>query len=120
MTVAFRGEAGSIKHTATAARSSGDVIDLTDRIGIAMADIASGAEGTVATQGVFKLAKDDTVFAEGADVDWDLSALKCSELGEGVAGDILHIGKCVKAAATGKSYVLVEINVPITAETVSA
>ncbi|MFA5057998.1 MAG: DUF2190 family protein [Opitutaceae bacterium] len=96
--------------------TSGSLINLTDRVGVAGADIANGAVGTVHTKGVFKLAKDTTVFAAGADVDWDTSESKASDVGDGVAGDLLHIGKAVKAAATGDAYVEVEINVPITME----
>jgi predicted RecA/RadA family phage recombinase len=97
--------------------SADDVVWLGDRVGIVLADILNGATGAVATAGTFRLPKDATTFAAGDDVDWDDSESKCSDLaGAPASADIEHIGKCVKAAATGASYVDVEINVPITAQ----
>ena len=100
--------------------SAGGVVNLTDRIGIAAVDIANGATGTVYTKGVYKLLKKAaTAFVAGADVDWDVSESQCDELGVGVAGDILHIGKCVKAPATSATYMEVEINIPVTCTVVA-
>ena len=96
--------------------AAGDVVNLGDRIGVAAQDIAAGATGTVHTKGVFRIVKDTTTFAAGDDVDYDVSAGKASDVGVGAAGDLMHIGKCAKAAATGVSYVDVEINVPVTME----
>jgi len=116
----LRQEAGSLIYANSSGStiSAGDVIDLTDRVGVVAQDIADGESGTVFTAGVFRLPKDTTTFAQGGDVDWDDSESKCSDVGNGDSGDILHIGKCHKAAATGDSYVDVEINAGVTAELV--
>jgi len=98
---------------------AGQPVDLTDRVGVALVDIANGAVGTVQCSGVFRLAKKSgTSFAQGADVDWDVSEEQCDELGEGESGDFLHIGKCMLAVTT-EDYLHVEINVAITMTTVA-
>ena len=98
----------------------GAPVDLTDRVGIAAVALANGATGTVYTKGVFKLAKNpNTDFVAGADVDWDSSESRCDELGDGESGDLLNIGKAMKATAASAAYVDVEINVPVTMSTVA-
>ena len=46
--------------------TAGTVVSLTNRIGIAAGDIAAGAVGALAVQGVFEAAKDTSNIALGA------------------------------------------------------
>ena len=120
MTQALRQETGQVTYAngTGSAVVAGQPIDLTDRVGIAAGAIADGASGIAFTKGIFRLAKNaSTSFAQGADVDWDLSAEQCDELGVGETGDLLHIGKCVTAVTT-ESYIDVDINIPVTMTTV--
>lgn len=122
MTIRFRRDSGTVTWTNSTGASiaSGTPVNVVDRVGITAETIANGASGTVYVSGVFRLNKlSTTAFAEGADVDWDNTNNRADELGVGASGDFLHIGKCVAAADNTKSYVDVEINVPITMEVVA-
>ncbi len=64
-----------IDHTPGSAVSSGDVVELGNTIGVALTDIAAGATGAVAVEGVFTLPKvSAAVFAQGEKLIWDTSA----------------------------------------------
>lgn len=91
--------------------SSGDVIDLGKRVGIAFGDCADGADVTVGIAGVYNLAKDASVIAQEVEVYWSVSGSQVTT--SPVAGDP-RLGIAVKAAATGDSYVDVQINAPRT------
>lgn len=104
--------AGVIPWTnAGSAVSSGDVIDLGHRAGIALVDIANGATGSVAVAGVWYLAKDSSTFAQEAECYWSVSG---SQLTSTQAAGDPRFGIVVKAAATGDSYCDAEINAPRT------
>ena len=96
--------------------SAGDVVDLGHRVGIALVDIANGSTGSVATTGVYRLAKDSSTFAQEAEAYWSVSGSQLT--GTQAAGDP-RAGIIVKAAATGDSYADVEINAPRTVGDVS-
>jgi predicted RecA/RadA family phage recombinase len=68
-------EGDVLDHIAAAAIGSGDVVLMGKRIGVAVADIASGATGSVAVEGVFNLPKVVTQApAQGALLYWDAAA----------------------------------------------
>ena len=69
-------EGGVIQYTnGGSALSSGDPIVIGELIGVCLVDIANGATGSVAIEGVFNLAKvDAAVIAQGESVIWDASA----------------------------------------------
>lgn len=92
--------------------SSGDPIDLGARLGIALVDIADGATGSVAVEGVYMLAKEAALaITQEAEVYWDVSESKISTTqGNGDP----RAGIAVKAAAANDSYVHVHINAPRT------
>jgi len=65
-------EGDVLNHIAAAAIASGDVVPLVSRIGVAVADIAIGASGPVAVEGVFALPKVVTQApAQGTLLYWD-------------------------------------------------
>jgi len=92
--------------------SAGDVVNMYNRIGIAIVDIADGDSGAVMVRHVFELAKDTSVIAMGDEVYWDVSESKISTT-QGSSDP--RAGVAVEAAATGASYVDVDINIPRTA-----
>lgn len=62
----------TLLYTAGANISSGQVVNLTTMIGIAVTDIANGASGAVELEGVFELTKKSgDTFAVGTKVYWD-------------------------------------------------
>jgi hypothetical protein len=73
--------------------------------------IANAAVGAVAVAGIYKLAKDTSTIAQGDEVYWSESGSKITT--SPAAGDP-RAGIAVLAAATGASYVDVEINAPRT------
>jgi predicted RecA/RadA family phage recombinase len=55
--------------------SSGDVVEMSGTLGVALTDIANGDTGAVAIEGVFTLPKvSAAVFAVGEKLIWDTSA----------------------------------------------
>jgi len=91
--------------------SSGDVVDLDHRAGIALVDINNGATGSVAVAGCYTVAKDTSDISQGDEVFWDVSGSQATTTQD--AGDP-RLGIAVVAAGTSASYVDVELNAPRT------
>ena len=96
--------------------SSGDVIDLVHRAGVALVDIDNGSSGSVAVAGIYYLAKDSSTIGQTDEVYWSVSGSQATT--SPAAGDP-RLGIAARAAATGDSYVHVEINAPRTVGDVS-
>ena len=94
----------------------GDPINLGKRMGIPLVAIANGAVGAVAVGGTFTLDKDASVIAQEAEVYWSDAN---SQVTTSPAASDPRIGIAILAAATGDSYVDVEINAPRTVGDVS-
>ena len=88
--------------------SSGDVVDLGSRIGIALVDIAAAAIGSVAIWGIYTLPKDASTITQ-QEVYYSVSG---EEISTTQAASDPRAGIAVKASATGDSYVDVQINAP--------
>jgi len=73
---------------------------------VAAGDAISGAAVEGATEGVYDLAKDSSVFAQGARVYWDNSAKACTS----TVGSNVVVGVAVVAALTGNASVRVRLN----------
>lgn len=107
MATNFVQEGVTIDYTASSAISSGDVVVMGSLIGIALADIANGATGSVMLSGVFDVPKvDAAVIAVGEEVLFDSSASKFDDAAATPAtGD--HAGSIValeaKGATTGET-----------------
>lgn len=73
MTTKFKARGIVMDWLATAAIASGQVIPMaSNKIGVALADIANGSTGSVQVAGVFELKKATaSVFAQGTPVYWD-------------------------------------------------
>lgn len=64
-----------IDHVAAANITSGQVVKIGNILGVALADIANGATGSVAIRGVFEVPKaSGAVIAQGESLTWDVSA----------------------------------------------
>ena len=96
-----------IDYTAGANITSGQVVVMGVRVGVALAAIANGASGSVAVSGVFALAKLSTdVVAQGALLYWDSGN---SRLTTTSAGNTLA-GYATAAAGNGVTTVNIKIN----------
>ena len=96
-----------IDYVAGSAISSGQVLLVGVRVGVALADIANGATGAVAMEGVFTIAKLSTdVVAQGAALYWDNTN---SRLTTTASGNTLA-GYAFKAAGNGVTTVDISIN----------
>ena len=65
MATNFRQEGKRIAYTATAAKTSGQVVVIGEAIGVCLANIAKDAIGSVALEGVWNLPKANEVLAQG-------------------------------------------------------
>lgn len=94
-------------YTAATAIASGDVVKIGARIGVALADIASGATGPVQVSGVFEIAKLTTdVVAQGDLLYWDDTnkRLTTTSVGNTLAG------YAFSAAGNGAATVNIKLN----------
>jgi len=79
----------------SAAISSGELVDLGDRYGVALTDIASNKTGTVQINGVWSFARGDTnAIAAGAAVYYNSATAV-----DGTATADEYVGQCTEAAA---------------------
>ncbi len=79
-----------IQYTAGADITAGSVVKMGGTLGVALTDIANGATGSVAIQGVFELPKvSGAVIAQGESLVWDVSAGKFDDnLATPATGDV--------------------------------
>lgn len=82
-------------------KTAGSAVAIGQQIGVLLVDIANGASGSVAMEGVFALPKvDAAVIAQGESVIWDASAGKFDDnLATPATGDVS--GCCVAMEAKG-------------------
>lgn len=75
MTTTYKQEGKVIQYTAGADIAAGKVLKIGNILGVALADIANGATGPVAIEGVFAAPKvAAAVIAQGESLTWDVSA----------------------------------------------
>lgn len=97
----------SVSHTAGSDISSGDVVELGNRIAIAMVDISTGKQGELALEGVFELPADNaTAFSQGDDLYHD-----GTELTKTAAGNV-YAGECHEAKAETATTARVKLSPP--------
>lgn len=92
---------------------SGDLVDLTNLVGVAQGDIDNGDSGILHVKGVFSLPKDDNLaISQGERVYWDTS----NEEVDKTAEDQTYVGIAWAAAAQTATTVDVAINFPTKVE----
>jgi predicted RecA/RadA family phage recombinase len=92
--------------TAPYAVSSGGGALVGALFGVAVTDVANGAEGEFSIEGVYTLPKATGALTQGAKVYWDNSAKKVTA----TATDNTLIGCALKAAASGDATAVVRLN----------
>ncbi len=96
-----------LDHTAAADIVSGEVVVMGVRVGVALADIATGDTGAVQVDGVFEVAKTSAnTPAQGAALYWNSTA---DEATTTASGNTL-MGYAVEAAGAGVLTVKVKLN----------
>jgi predicted RecA/RadA family phage recombinase len=102
--------------------AAGAVVVVGTLIGVACVDIANGATGAVAIEGVFELLKathaTDKAFTQGAAVIWDVSAGKF-DVGTATPAEGDITGNCVAAAAAASTAAVALIKINVGAGTVT-
>ena len=100
-----------LNHIAASDITSGAVVAIGDRIGVAITDIANGAEGALLTEGVAELPKDASVVAQGAQLYWSGTAITTNaDDGEATPTAYVKAGFAAAPAATGAATALVKLN----------
>ena len=70
--------------------------------------VADGAQYSLIVKGIMSIAKAATAFSQGCDVQY--AATGTAATTGGTASGLYGVGQCVEAAASGDSYVKVDIN----------
>lgn len=103
------GEQDRIDHTPSGAVAAGEVVSLTDRVGIATEAIGASVLGSLATGGVFDVAKGvttGTAFSINEQVWWNASTNKAVNA---KATGLIFMGYAVLAAADAATVVRVQL-----------
>lgn len=90
MATNYQQEGDVIQYTAGATKTSGQVVNIGNMLGVCLTDIANGAIGPVALEGVFEVPKvSGAVIAQGESLTWDASAAAFDDnLATPATGDI--------------------------------
>lgn len=100
-------EGDTLPLTAPYARSSGQGALIGSLFCVALGDVANGAEGSFATQGVFELNKTSAqAWTQGAKIYWDNTAKECTT----TSTSNTLIGCAAEAAANPSSTGIVRLN----------
>lgn len=104
-----------VDYTAGADIASGDVVVIGQQIGIALVDIANGATGSVALDGVFTVPKvSAAVIAQGESVIYDVSASAFDDnAATPASGDVSGCCVAVEAGAATTTNIKVKLNVGV-------
>lgn len=107
----FVGHGSTVEWTNTgSAVTSGAVVTVGELLGIAAVDIANGATGTVAIEGVFEVACNSAdVISQGQTLTWDASASEFVDTNTPATGDNVGGAVAVTAAGSGVTSVLVKL-----------
>ena len=112
MTSTYVQPGDTIDVVAGSAISSGDVVKVGQVLGVALADIANGATGSVAVRGVFTCPKvTAAVIAAGESLTWDVSAGKFDDNAATPAtGDVTGNVVAVEAGTSSDTTIKVLFN----------
>lgn len=96
-----------LDYTASTAVTSGSGVLMGKRLGVALADIANGATGSVAVRGVYSLPKLSTdVVAQGDELYWDNTNKRLTTTASGNT----KAGYAAAAAGNGVATVAIALN----------
>lgn len=110
----FYQSAGTVNYTPGSAVTGGDVVVVGNRALIAKCDIASGALGALASDGVFKVPKTTAAWTVGLPVYWDAAGnpdngTAASGAASQIAGGV-YMGIAWAAAGSGDDLGIVELD----------
>lgn len=88
-------EGDSLDYTPVAAKSAGELVEIGGKVGILSNDLEAGQLGAARIKGVIKLDNSGVVFADGATVGYDATAMNAVV----AAGGDFDCGTCVGGAA---------------------
>ena len=105
---------GAIDYTPGSAVTAGDVVVLGSIVGVATNDIAANAKGSLTIDGVFKVPKITGAISVGTKLYWDpagtpVTGDASSGAATATAGSLKVMGYAVLAAASGDSYVYIDL-----------
>lgn len=98
----------SIDYRPTQSIAAGDVIVITDLIGVARLDISADTLGSLAVVGVFDVVKGNVAIVSGSTVYWDAGAKKATT----ASGSNHYLGKAIAFAETEDETIRVLLNAP--------
>lgn len=102
-------EGKHIPFIAGATTTSGQAVVIGALLGVALNDVANGAAGIAAVEGVWELPKVSTdTFANGQQLTWDVSEAKLTE-GVAAEGDLVACCVAVEVAGNGTTTVAVKL-----------
>jgi predicted RecA/RadA family phage recombinase len=96
----------TIEVTAPYTQTSGGGMKVGTLFGVCSDDVVSGAVAEILTEGVFDLAKDTSVFAQGDKVYWD----DTNKVASSTASGNVFVGRAIAAALTGDATARVLLN----------
>lgn len=103
-------EGDHIPYTAAADVASGAAVVIGTLLGVSLTDVASGASGEAAVEGVWELPKLSTaVITAGASLIWDISAGQFI-VAAPATGDLLGAATAIAAAGNGTTTVRARLN----------
>ncbi len=106
----FVNEGRTVKHTAVAAITAGDVVVVNELVGIAMNDAAIGEDVTLVIEGTFLLTKDNNIVINQGDlVDFDSSEPNVNKGITGAAGDVTNFGIAMESKALADTSIKVKL-----------
>ena len=110
MATNYIGPGDVIDVTAGATISSGDVVEISEMVGIAQIDGVSGDIIPCAIVGVHNVTcASATDIAQGDLLDWDTSASQFDKIGAPASGDIVACGVAVDASGNGDTDVHIKL-----------
>jgi len=106
----YRSPGEHITYTAAADVVSGQAVVIGTLLGVSLTDVATGATGEAAIEGVWELPKLSTaVITAGAALIWDISAGQFI-IAAPAAGDLLAAATAIAAAGNGTATVFAKLN----------
>ena len=103
-----------IDYTPGAAVTAGDVVVLGSIVGVAVEDIPANTKGSLQIEGIFKVPKITGAITVGTKLYWDpagtpVTGDASSGAATATAGSLKVMGYAVLAAASGDSYVYIDL-----------
>lgn len=109
----YHSDGGTVDYTNGGSETiaSGAPLAIGGLLAVALVDIAPGATGAAAIDGVWHLPKASGAVSQGAAVDLDVSTGKVGKVGTPASGDLVGCAVAMETVASGAATVAVKLNV---------